>query len=110
MKKLSNWLGGLTAALLIAACAALPGATFNDQAAALEKDVQLVQVAATALLRARAITVVQDQQIQKAVHVAHDGIVAAKAAQPTDPAGAAKDLALAKAQVDALKVRTGAAP
>ena len=111
MKRFCAYLTLAACALVVACAGMLPtGATFNDKAAALERDIQLVQVGATALLRAQKITVAQDQQIQANVRVVHNGIVAAKAAQPKDPAGADADLVLVTKQVDALKVRTGVTP
>lgn len=113
MKRLLAILVLAATTLMVAACAGMlptTGTTFNDKAAALERDIQIVQVTATALLRAEKISVTQDQQIQANVRLVHNGIVAAKAAQPKDPAGADADLLLVSKQVDALKDRTGVKP
>lgn len=97
MKHLTKWLLTLVAVVLIAACAATASmSTFNDKAAAIDNTLQLAQTTSTALLRAKKITLAQDQNVQKQIVLLHESVVLAKTMQATDPAAA--DVQLTQAQ------------
>lgn len=93
---------------ILTACAGtISTDNFNNMAATGDRSVQLIQTTTTALLRAKTITLEQNQLIQKQVDLAHTGIVLAKRMQASQPDQAMAQLTSALEQLAALKKQTG---